>query len=292
MISILLQGRLGNQLFQYAFIHTASKKLHTRFFINQSIERFYVGEYFELENYAYRFIDQNLFQIKGFKNLFSFHLRRFFYQKINSWHTSKTQFENTEDGTQIYQQRQDKTCYQGYFQSPLYFENTEQEIKELFKIKSKFISSYQEKYSVLFKDKKVITLHIRRGDYLHLPQWDLGNPDLSLPVGYYHSLIKNYHQDPNVLFVFIGDDREFIKKEFGYVTNKIISEDNEINDFLHLLYADVCVISNSTFSWWGAYLNKNLNKKVYCPKYFLGFHIKEEFPINIYPEAWIQCEIK
>ena len=55
--------------------------------------------------------------------------------------------------------------------------------------------------------------------------------------------------------------------------------------------ANICILSCSTFSWWGAWLNKQKNLKVYVPKYFLGFKVKKEYPVNIIPKKWKQIEI-
>jgi hypothetical protein len=49
--------------------------------------------------------------------------------------------------------------------------------------------------------------------------------------------------------------------------------------------------SNSTFSWWAAYLNENPNKQIYCPKYFLGHVIEKKYPIHIYPSDWHQIKV-
>jgi hypothetical protein len=59
-------------------------------------------------------------------------------------------------------------------------------------------------------------------------------------------------------------------------------------DFQHLLNAHECIISNSTFSWWGAWLNTRPDKKIYAPEYFLGWRIKKEYPQNIYPHDWVK----
>jgi hypothetical protein len=62
-------------------------------------------------------------------------------------------------------------------------------------------------------------------------------------------------------------------------------------DFQHLLNADVCIISNSTFSWWGAWLNNKPTKVIYAPKYFMGWRIKKEIPDHIYPIDWTLIDV-
>ena len=88
------------------------------------------------------------------------------------------------------------------------------------------------------------------------------------------------------MFVFVSDNTEYIKHEFAYLNNKYISNDSEINDFQHLIYADVCIIANSSFSWWGAWLNNRKNKKIYAPEHYLGYLIGKTLPENIYPAEW------
>ena len=78
-------------------------------------------------------------------------------------------------------------------------------------------------------------------------------------------------------------------KEVGekYKNAKYVHE-SEIVDFQLLMNADICVISNSTFAWWGAYLNRKVHKMVMAPKYFLGFHDGKEFPNGIYSKTGYQ----
>src|SRR5258708_11995403 len=84
MISLKLEGRLGNQLFQYAFIYAASKRLNTSFYLDKSIENFMLPKYFEVKNDFLTPLDKNVFSIKGYKNVFSIHLKKAFYHFISN----------------------------------------------------------------------------------------------------------------------------------------------------------------------------------------------------------------
>src|SRR6185437_1785084 len=83
MIAIRLEGRLGNQLFQYAFIYVASKRLNTSFYLDKSVENFLLPKYFEVKNDFLAILDTKVFAIKGYKNIFSFHSKRAFYHFLN-----------------------------------------------------------------------------------------------------------------------------------------------------------------------------------------------------------------
>jgi len=79
LISIKLEGRLGNQLFQFAFIYAASKKLDTSFYLDKSIVDFILPEYFVVKNDFLLALDNHIFSIKGYKYIFSIHLKKTFY---------------------------------------------------------------------------------------------------------------------------------------------------------------------------------------------------------------------
>lgn len=291
MISVLLQGRLGNQLFQYAFIHSTARKLGTHFLLNHTLEQAVIYKYFELSKGVPSLISK-IFNTKGFKNLFSYHLRVNF-SKIQSSLIPGKKLEYAFDvtPTEILGHLKNDTLYCGYFQSEVYFKDYEAEIRSAFALKKSITKKYDETYKALFKDKKTIAIHIRKSDYQFQGHLNLGKDDISLPISYYHQLIPKL-DDEKTLFIFTSDEPQLIEKEFGYVKNKHISFSDEITDFQHLLNADICVISNSTFSWWAAYLNQKINKIIYCPKYFLGFHLKKTMPPEIYPANWLQIEIE
>ncbi|MBB2144104.1 hypothetical protein GM921_01280 [Pedobacter sp. LMG 31464] len=293
MIVVKLQGRLGNQLFQYAFAYSTAKKLSTRYYLDQEIEKCILIKYFDISTGTFNLLDKTLFSIKDYKRFFSLYLRKKFYKSIKllMHYKSIYSFPFTAAFDEVNKTIKNNSIYEGYFQSTLFFKDHEVNIKEKLTIKRKYKELYQQKYKGLLKNK-VAVIHVRRTDYQNLGTLGLGNDDLTLPLNYYHNLIENLcKKDANLYFVFISDDTPFIIKEFEYLPNKHISNESEIIDLQHLIYADICIISNSTFSWWGAYLNNKPNKIVYAPKYFLGFHIDKTLPPEIYPENWIQIEV-
>src|SRR5689334_8216216 len=83
MIAVRLEGRLGNQLFQYAFVYSAAKRLNTRFYIDKSIEDFIPAQYFKLQNDFLHPIDNSIFSIEGFKNIFKIRLKKSFYKLLS-----------------------------------------------------------------------------------------------------------------------------------------------------------------------------------------------------------------
>jgi hypothetical protein len=86
--------------------------------------------------------------------------------------------------------------------------------------------------------------------------------------------------------VFVSDDIEFAKKTFGLNTNYYFEQNDEITDFQILLNAQELVIANSSFSWWAAWLNRQNNKVVYAPKYYLGFKVNKYYPAGINVNDW------
>lgn len=273
MIAVRLEGRLGNQLFQYAFIYAAAKKLGVRFYLDQSVQSFLLDKYFAVEPPSFHWLQKRIFSIPGYKNLFSYYLKNKFYTMLKRFHGLKTlNFSSTITPGEELEKLSDGALYDGFFQSLQYWETYTADIARLFTIQPR----YKQQYDLIAKDlpidKTIIVIHIRRGDYL--------NHNFNLPDSYYHNAIKAM-KVTNPFYVFISDDTEYVKKEFEYLSNKYISENNEIVDLQLLQNADVCILSNSSFSWWGAWLNDKASKTVYAPKNWLGFREGTEYPAGI-----------
>ena len=140
-------------------------------------------------------------------------------------------------------------CLQGFFQRHQYFDNIKEKlIKEVFKVPI----DYQP---------KTIAVHVRRGDFLypvnqkHFPVQ---------PVSYYMgALNKIGYKDKKV--VFCSDDIDWCRENFSNLPKVSFREDRDpLDDIYFMANCDAVVMANSTFSFWGAYLNMR-KRPVYFP---------------------------
>ncbi|PWS26410.1 hypothetical protein DHW03_16650 [Pedobacter yonginense] len=282
MIAVRIEGRMGNQLFQYAFAYATAKKLGVKFYLDKSIETYLLIDFFNVKQDAFQFFDTYLFGIKGYKNFFSYRLRAIFYQNLKNLFGLKTEVFSNELDFEIQKFKiKDQLMFQGFFQSEDYFASSKEEIKTLFEVKNHHQVAFKKIAGNFPKDKRIIAIHIRRTDYLEM--------NFALPISYYHDAISEINPDQS-FFVFVSDDPKFVENEFHYIKNKYISNHNAITDFQFLIHSDVCIIANSSFSWWGAYLNKK-KATVIAPKYWSGFSTETEEPKGILLKNWIQKAI-
>jgi hypothetical protein len=167
----------------------------------------------------------------------------------------------------------------GYFQSEKYFKKNREKVLEIFecddKVKQKLIIKYED----ILKNK-TCSIHIRRGDYLHLNN---NHPVLSLD--YYEESYNIIGEDSTYLI--FSDDIEFCKTNFGFIKNKIFIEDLEDYEEIYLMsFCDNNIIANSSFSWWGAWLNKKKNI-VISPRKWFGPAYSSYITDDLYSENWI-----
>jgi len=279
LIAVQLEGRLGNQLFQYAFAYAASKKLGVSFYLDKSIEPILLYQYFEVKTDVFYLFDKYLFSIKGFKSLFTLHLRKGFYKSVRCFlNLSKIDIGDTD--IELNKIRNHSVIH-GFFQSTAYFEPFEKEVLAFFKIKDTCRYEFEKIYNALPQDRKLIVVHVRRTDYIGL--------SMALPLSYFEKAIALYDQI-QYYYVFVSDDPLFIEKHFSYIENKYVSTHSEIIDLQFLMNADICILSNSSFSWWGAYLNKKA-VKIIVPKFWSGFRRKTEEPYGIIRDEWTLLDV-
>jgi hypothetical protein len=174
----------------------------------------------------------------------------------------------------------------GYFQSEKYFEKYKNEIRELFS-ESEEISEYiDRKYGKLFQTKQLVSIHVRRGDYKKYPDH---HPMLYLE--YYENAIRTFQRKGYINFLVFSDDLEWCKKKFvGKVFDDVnIFYSNNERDIIDMYLMARCgghIIANSTFSWWGAWLNTKKNKQVVAPNKWFGKALKGHNTDDLMPEDW------
>jgi hypothetical protein len=117
---------------------------------------------------------------------------------------------------------------------------------------------------------------------------ELSNTTPALSFHYFEKVLRQISNLTEKQLIFVSDDLPAVKANFNF-KNAIFVE-SEINSFIALTLADTLIISNSSFHWWGAWLNEKPNKKVYAPNYWLGHKMKIEFPQYIIPKSWIKID--
>lgn len=273
MLAFHSHCQLGNQMFIYACAHSLAKAQGQSYCLSE------LGDlkYFTLSKGDYNW---NSFKWLGFriKNI----LKKFEFQHLQ---------DNREDYSSLLLQKgKTNTWYYGYFQGEKYFYGNEENIKSRFEIKQE----HQDEFNLIRKekcgDKPITIVHIRLKDYKTFGPDYLDGPDLSLPFSYYHNLIKSEIPEDNMV-VFLSDDIDAVKDEFSYVKNAYFSDNSVIVDLQFIINASTCILSCSTFSWWGAWLNSQVDKTIFVPEYFLGFKVKKEYPVNMIPENWNKIKV-
>ncbi len=259
MIGCNLKGGLCNMMFQIATLEYISK--------NYNIPITYPNTDINLRDISNAYGNNAI----EYKNMFkNFHWNNVYMQNQR---TKQFPFEYSEE---IKIPIED-IFYDGFFQSEKYFNCDKNFVYNLFE-PADFIKEKLNSFKKLFKDKTTCSIHVRRGDYLKYP--DIHNTQ---PIEYY---LKGMNIIPVDKYIIFSDDINWCKNYF--IGEQFVFIENE-KDYVELFLMSVCnhnIISNSSFGWWGAYLNQNIEKKVIGPiKWFENNTYNNK---DIIPEAWIQ----
>lgn len=174
----------------------------------------------------------------------------------------------------------------GWFQSEKYFCHHKQEILNLFAPSPEILAYLQEKYNSIIRHPCAVSIHYRGykkndSNVAHV----YGNCDLD----YYEKAISLFPSDS--LFVVFSDDIDWCKENFACLPFQFyyVERESHCHDYLDLYLMSQCshnIICNSSFSWWGAYLNKNPDKIVVAPGNWFNPAYKPDTQ-DLIPESWI-----
>lgn len=182
----------------------------------------------------------------------------------------------------------DKQYFEGYWLSPANFNFCRDKIIDSFQFEP-FSTQKNREFAELLKNDNSTTIHIRRGDYLN------GSIVQGIcTIEYYRKAIvqvRKQIKEP-VFFVFSNDPKwcvENLKSEFGdspvyFVDNNTGKE--SYRDMQLMSLARCNILANSSFSWWGAFLNPRTNQIVYVPKKWVN-NIDDK---DAYVESWIKID--
>ncbi|TKB98237.1 alpha-1,2-fucosyltransferase [Pedobacter cryotolerans] len=284
IVIVKLMGGLGNQMFQYA----AARSLSSRkiYFDDSFLNKNNISS----EDFTARRFELHIFRRLKVKILNPY-AQRLLLTKNKKYDFLKLLLPNSlkrichiDDSNineNLSKKHQNEILYiDGYFQNPTYFNEIRKSLLNEFAF-----PELDDKFTGLLNDienSNSVAIHIRRGDYL---KSKINEHHGVLPLSYYKNAVKILEGkliDPKY-FIF-SDDPNWCKNNFAFLANKeIVSKENE--PWIDMYLISKCknqIIANSSFSWWGAWLNQFINKIVIAPKNWFN-----SIESNIVPKEWI-----
>lgn len=255
MIISKLQGGLGNQLFQWA----AAKNLSIKY----DCDLFFDKAYFS--SHSNGVVTKWDYEMGHFNNI-DIKESRLDGNPLNHIYDNFT-FQNIPSNSYL----------DGYWQSEKYFIVNQQIIRDLLKIPQNTKEYILKKYPIL--NSNTVSLHIRRGDYVNLQ----GIYPLQTKEYYDNCLSKLCEKDINIII--LSNDIDWCINNLSYNNVTYIKNETNIIDLYIMSLCNHNIIANSTFSWWGAWLNENKYKKIFAPKkWFVSTYSDQD----IIPNNWIK----
>lgn len=274
MYIISMGGGLGNQMFEYAFyVHLKEKypnieiKLDTKYAFPISHNGIELFKIFNLTPHQAEWKEVKRlvrnYPIYNNNNLFNRNITRVL-RKVNR--LPKT-FKIQKDFTAFYEDFLDlsetkSSYFYGAFANYKYFEDIKDNIRKIYKFPY-ITDTTNLAYKKKIEENYSVSIHIRRGDYIK-------EGIRLVPEDFYLRAIDYFcKKDDSVRFFVFTDDKEYCKKLFIDRLNfEIIEGNTGENSFRDMQLMSLCrhnIIANSTFSFWGAFLNSHPDKIVIAP---------------------------
>jgi len=292
MIIVKLMGGLGNQMFQYSFGRAVSLaqnielKLDISWFENLPSKD--TVRVYELDTFNFNSIFANKNEVNKLKGIYRYIPKKVYnlVSKIgisfgNSYFIEKEYTYNSNFF-------QDNTYFEGFWQSYRYFDSFKEEIIQDFTCKLPLQGKNKE-LSTHIQSCEAISLHIRRGDYVS--NVNASNFHGISPLDYYYKaidLLSKNVEEPS--FFIFSDDITWVKENLKIEYPITFVDHNSLHQgFEDMRLMSMCkhnIIANSSFSWWGAYLNGYEKKIVIAPqKWFNNPSIDTS---DLIPSEWIR----
>ena len=281
MITVKLMGGLGNQLFQLFTCISYGIEHHKQIVLSKD-KMDYMSP-----------VDNTSPRPVYWDNCLS-KMNRYIVNKDNNlWKTFDVLYREEPNYVSIPYSDKNVILF-GYFQSYRFFEHIKNEISELMNLnyyKNVVQLKFNFNHSTIY-----ISLHFRIGDY------KIAGPDTHpvLPLNYYIDSLKyiighiNNNSNPITVLCF-GEKQDmdqinknicFLGINFPSIRFKLC--ELELEDYEEMILMSCCnhnIIANSTFSWWGAYLNRDMNKMVTYPQLWFGKNVKTS-TADLFPNDW------
>lgn len=287
MIVVKISDGLGNQLFQYAYARALKRKVKQKVFLDISdINR--IADRESEAGKLTRLCDMREYQLNKFEITLPVIDERGFSEKFKKEYNNNKFLSYCRElrltpVVYLKESLYSENCFrfsrwqnyyvEGFFFDQKYYQQESEILRKEFELKKKII--IPERLQNILTNRNTVSLHIRRGDFLKVGR-NISEGDYYIKaVRYIQSRVKNPY-----LFIF-SDDLEWVKSNMKFDMEYLLIGEYGFSDCEELTLMSMCknnIIANSTFSYWGAWLNSNEEKIVIAPR---GWRQK------IIPNSWV-----
>ena len=270
VVIVQLAGGLGNQMYRYATAKALAERKNARLivdtrFYDYTFENVTPREYelsvFELQ--VDILTDETLAQLSPKLNVYKEKLWHKYDEKINDVKLP--------------------CLLMGHWQSEKYFKSAEELLRSDFCIKDSCLSLEVKKMGMkLYQTPSSVSIHIRRTDYAVYPYY-------FLPLQYYRRAVE-YIQDKlaEPVFYVFSDDPDWVEQHFDIQAPfQVIRGHTGIEDMYLMSQCRHNITSNSSFSWWAAWLNQNKDKIVIAPQKYRHDASLDVKDMDLIPPEWV-----
>lgn len=285
MIITKLIGGLGNQLFQYAAGKSLAEFHNVELKLDTSIFNTYKLHNYSLHHFNISAKVASADEIKSFSRFSNRIKDIIFFKPYYRRRMFKEQFFHFDEN---FMKASSDTMISGYWQSEKYFQEIANIVRQEFSIitpKDDVNKGMSNEISSL----NSVSLHIRRGDYISDSKANKvhGACDQSYYENCVNQVVKTL-KDP--IFYIFSDEPDWVRSNFQLKHPTVYVEHNDSKkNYEDLRLMSLCkynIIANSSFSWWGAWLNQNPDKYVFAP--INWFSASERRDIDLMPNTWLR----
>jgi len=270
-------GRLGNQMFQYAGLRGIAANRGYDWVIPRP-DSYGDSNYGLFDCFEMGSVEEKNF---GQLNVQSIATGQF--------HFSQEFFDGCPDNINLHD----------YFTTEKYFANVKDVIKKDFTFKKEILEPCKE---IVDELENPIFMHVRRGDYVVNPS---AHP--MCPISYYEKALEVFDENSPVLVFsdsiewckeqdFFQGDRFMLSEydeKYSQTADTLLGKQNTLIPYFDLCMMTLCnggIIANSTMSWWGAWLMENKTQPIVAPKPWFGTHYNDYNMNDLLPDGWVEVE--
>ncbi len=287
MIIVKLKGGLGNQLFQYAMGRKVAKLAFAdlKLDIGASPEMFQknTARNFKLDFFNIKASIATEEEVKKLK--YSFGILSKAYRAFLFWGLKVHNIDYHPE----YLKKKDNVYLDGFWQSEKYFLDIREELLSELTPKNQISAKAKKIENDIETAENPISIHIRRGDYVSDPGTNKWHGNICPPEYYYKAIEIMTEKYVHPSFFVFSDDIEWVRENIKCPQPVIYVSQYDLDDCEELILMSKChhhIIANSSFSWWGAWLNPNNDKTVIAPPRWTNT-IPYKNP-SILPPEWIR----